>query len=311
MKTYAVDRCPGCQSSAATSLQVGSTQLERCTTCGLVYSPAYADPEEVYVDGYFDGSVGDFGLDTRDPGFREFLFSVARRRLRMLERVTGRRGRILDVGCGCGELLVVARERGWDGTGVDLVPDAVAVATTEFGLDVREALLEDSGLPERSFDAVSATHVLEHQHDGLQFLREISRWSKPGGHVFIEVPNWRSFDRRHSGDRWLGLRPLEHVAHYSPRTLAETMSRAGLEPVKIRTPSYQYREQTLDQALRDLGLEHHAHRLRRLSRPIERHGRTVHLPRGALRPVLRGAEMIYDRARVGSVVIGIGRVPGS
>ena len=44
------------------------------------------------------------------------------------------------------------------------------MAIADYGIDVRQSLLEDSGLPERSFDVVSATHVLEHMHEGGEFL---------------------------------------------------------------------------------------------------------------------------------------------
>ena len=45
----------------------------------------------------------------------------------------------------------------------------------------RPTTLEESGFPERSYDVVSAFHVLEHMTDGAAFLRLLARWARPGG----------------------------------------------------------------------------------------------------------------------------------
>ena len=255
MSTLPMTACPACHSQAFRTIPIGGHRLKKCKDCGLKYAPAYADPDQVYVDGYFSGQVGNFGLDTRHPNWDAFLDRVAQCRMDMLEKVVNTPGRILDVGCGPGHTLAEARRRGWDPVGVDLVSDAVQIAVERYGLDVRCSMLEESGLPERSFDVVAACHVLEHQQDGAHFLSTLGRWVKPGGHVFIEIPNWSSFDRVGNRDKWFGLRPLEHLGHYSPRTLAGTMERIGFEPVAVQTPSYQFRGQSLAQALHDFGLE--------------------------------------------------------
>src|SRR5205807_2082657 len=151
------------------------------------------------------------------PTFQRFLDHAAAIRLGIVERAQRGTGTLLDVGCGSGEVLRVAERRGWTATGVEPVAESAKIAQQR-GLDVREALLDDAGLPEHSFDVVTAFHVLEHMPDGVGFLRMLARYARPGGLVVVEVPNWRSFHRRRGGSHWPGLRPLEHVAHYEPRT---------------------------------------------------------------------------------------------
>src|SRR3546814_11968537 len=90
--------------------------------------------------------------------------------------------------------------------------------------------------------------------DSTGFLRLIARWAKPGGHVLVEVPNWGSVHRRAGGDAWIGLRPLEHIGHYDPRTLRDTMARAGLEPAEVPTTGFLWEEQPLDQGPAERGL---------------------------------------------------------
>jgi 2-polyprenyl-3-methyl-5-hydroxy-6-metoxy-1,4-benzoquinol methylase len=311
LSTLPLTACPACHSQAFRTILIGSHSLKKCRSCGLKYAPAYADPDQIYVDGYFSGEVGNFGLDTRHPEWDAFLDRVAQCRMDILERVVRAPGRILDVGCGPGHTLVEAKRRGWDPVGVDLVPDAVQVAVERYGLDVRCGMLEESGLPERSFDVVSATHVLEHQQDAAGFLTSIARWVKPGGYLFVEVPNWSSVDRMGNGDKWFGLRPLEHLGHYSPRTLAKTMERIGFEPIAVRTPCYQFRGQSLGQALHDFGLERLAPYLVRDILTVagtQRH-EPVRLPNAVMRRVLRGMEDVVVAAKAGVVIVMTARVP--
>jgi SAM-dependent methyltransferase len=285
--TVELTTCPGCHSSRAGSVTVGSHHLRRCEDCGLTYAPRYLDPSELYVEGYHSGGCGDFGVDVSLPDWQDLLDFVGQRRLDMLAAVTRPPGRFLDVGCGTGNTLHAAAQRGWDTVGVELVPSAAQAAVEHFGLDVRNCTLEESGLEQASFDVVASCHVLEHMADATGFLSSIARWIRPGGYLFVEVPNWNSFDRRASTDAWYGLRPLEHVGHYTPRTLASTLRRVGLRPVAVRTPFYRKDNQSVAQILTDLGLP-------RLQPTLVRRPFTVPVPQGDA--ILRGPNALMRRA---------------
>lgn len=104
-------------------------------------------------------------------------------------RVTDRRPRILDVGCGTGANLLMLSEYG-DAEGVDISNDALAFCR-ERGLDqvklgAGEALPYDDG----TFDLVTALDVVEHMDDDLTGLREMRRVLRPGGRVLIFVPTF-------------------------------------------------------------------------------------------------------------------------
>lgn len=102
-------------------------------------------------------------------------------------RVTDRRPRILDVGCGTGANLLMLSKYG-DAEGVDVSEDALAFCR-ERGLDkvklgAGEALPYDDG----TFDLVTAFDVVEHMDDDLAGLREMRRVLRPGGRVLLFVP---------------------------------------------------------------------------------------------------------------------------
>ena len=294
------------------TVEVGAgRELRRCNACETVYAEEYATPDEIYREGYMLDEKTRFGChwDVLDPSFQEFLKQVAERRLALIAKAARPPGDLLDVGCGLGEFLMAAEAAGWRATGVDPVEDQAAFARDERGLDVRGALLEESGLPERAYDVVTAQHVLEHVPDSTAFLRLLARWVRPGGHIAIEVPNFDSVQRKVERQDWRGLRPLEHIVHFSPETLAHAFRQAGLEPVLVRSPSWLGPPQTLDHALDDLC----RHSLRRWLAPISKtrshDGQTGVYPSRLAWSVLRAAEAAYDRRGVGAVVFGIARVP--
>ena len=308
MNTLTIERCPVCGSDESTPVLIGAYDgLCQCGACGTVHSRLYADPSEVYVDGYLFGGAGEFGLDVRHPRFQEYLAGAVRRRLDLIEQSVPR-GSVVDVGCGTGETLAAFAERGWDCMGVEPLADASAF-TAERGIPVRTALLEESGLPERSFDVVSAMHVLEHMPDSVGFLRLLARWARPGGHVVVEVPNYASLQRRRFVQGWIGLRPLEHVVHFTPDTLATAFAHAGLETVRITTPTYIGRPQTLDEALRDLARPKWRKPLAKLSprRPVL--DGVERVPSNAAWAILDTLEALDRRRGQGAVVVGIARVP--
>lgn len=311
LRVYPVDACPACGARGFETFDLGAGNLlQRCASCATVSAREYADPADIYVDGYLFGQVGNFGVDVRNPLFQRYLMRVAHRRMEIIELATGSSGgSLLDVGCGSGEVLLAACERGWRTQGVEPERTGAEMAQAR-GLDVRISSLEDSGLPERSYDVVSAFHVLEHIPDGRPFLELLMRWARPGGHIVIEVPNWRSVQRRRLREHWAGLRPLEHIVHHTPQTLDRLMRSVGLVPVLSRSPSYLGPPQRLEHALNDL-VRHGRYRrmLELLSSRQAFDGEPAVYPTREGWAVLRATEAIYDRAGVGAVVLAVGAVP--
>lgn len=98
---------------------------------------------------------------------------------------------LLDVGCGSGELLRLATDRGMGNVfGVDGVQDALRQSQDAPG-EIHIVDLNASGLPfpDDKFDAVTCLEVLEHLYAPQQTLAEIARVTRPGGRVLLSVPN--------------------------------------------------------------------------------------------------------------------------
>ena len=98
-------------------------------------------------------------------------------------------GRILDIGCGVGDLLEVFRHRGWEVVGVE-PGKKEALAARNKNIDVIEDMLTNS-VVERigTFDAVFLINVLEHSLRPEEMVDMVRRLLVPGGIFCCEVPN--------------------------------------------------------------------------------------------------------------------------
>jgi len=156
------------------------------------------------------------------PGQREYINGS------VMYLPANRRGRVLDVGAGAGEVLAELRRLGWEVEGVD--PDAAAVegARRNHGLTTLQAgTLEDQRYPAGSFDAVVSSHAIEHVHDPIGLLCECRRVLKPGGVLIVATPNAGSLGRRMFGADWRVLEPPRHLTVFSADALARALRAAG------------------------------------------------------------------------------------
>lgn len=145
------------------------------------------------------------------------------------------RGRLLDVGCGNGMFLDRMRQLGWEVTGVEPDGAAVKVAREKLGLEVIEGSLEDAGLPDKHFDAVTMNHVIEHVPDPIGTLKECQRVLKLRGKLVVATPNIMSMLSKVFGEYWRGLEVPRHLHIFSPHSLRLAAERTGLQVMEIRT----------------------------------------------------------------------------
>lgn len=143
-------------------------------------------------------------------------------------------GRILDVGCGPGKLLSDLRGHGWEVYGVDFSPVAVEYAKSQNGLDVRLGNIFQAGYQDRFFDVVMFNHSLEHIYNPLETLKEAHRILKPGGLLFISIPNAGGLEAKIFGKWWVHWDTPRHLYHFNTVTMAQLVARAGfrLETMK-------------------------------------------------------------------------------
>jgi SAM-dependent methyltransferase len=151
-------------------------------------------------------------------------------------------GAVLDVGCGAGHLAALAEAAGHEVTGVDVEAGVgVAGRMTRFvPADLDRGLPDGLGGP---FDLVVLADVLEHLRHPETLLAAVVELLRPGGEVFVTVPNfghWYPRLRTAAGrfdydDR--GILDRDHVRFFTERSFRRLLGASGLELRSLRPVS--------------------------------------------------------------------------
>jgi SAM-dependent methyltransferase len=141
-------------------------------------------------------------------------------------------GDFLDVGASRGVMLDCVRERlpGWRISAIELSASA-RDRIRERGHQAVGSLTELDG--NAKFDWINIDNVLEHIPEPVDILRKLKALLKPGGFLYIEVPNESFFSYRYRVNDFVrGFSKLPtfegHVNLFTPRTLRRTFGTAGL-----------------------------------------------------------------------------------
>lgn len=156
------------------------------------------------------------------------------RRAAIMELMAGfEPGRLVDMGCGAGRLLIDWSERGYSGTGIE--PDVQSRALAQECVTAFDArfILREATAPEDvgCYDYLTAVEVLEHLEDPLGALTEWRTCLRPGGVLIASVPAFRRLWG--ASDVWAG-----HVQRFEPETFGRLVERAGFELITSRLYGY-------------------------------------------------------------------------
>lgn len=142
---------------------------------------------------------------------------------------------LLDVGCGDGGFLRVARALGYHARGLEFDPAAAALAQAQ-DFDVAVGSVDDAQVEDASLDQITLNHVIEHLHHPVEALQRLRRWLRPGGRVWIQTPNVDGAGAKRFGADWRGLEPPRHLVMFGPRSLRFALERAGFERIELLPP---------------------------------------------------------------------------
>ena len=245
------NKCPLCQSPHHISLFAAKdrmfelpgifsvVQCQKCSTAFLFpmlsqkqVSPYY--PSKKYYAYDVQGKKSFFAMlrtyliraNTQSTPLNKILTMLLPQVPAIPYPITG--GKILDVGCGVGDTLMVLKELGWETFGIDIDEATVAIAKKR-GVDhVRVGAYQTiAKYPDNFFDAIRLYHVIEHLDDPMRCLRLIRRKLKTGGQLIIGTPNVESVMARIFGTYWYNLDVPRHLVLFSPKTLLDFAEKAG------------------------------------------------------------------------------------
>ncbi|WP_264520004.1 class I SAM-dependent methyltransferase [Flavobacterium sp. N1994] len=139
------------------------------------------------------------------------------------------KGKLLDIGAGTGDFLVVAKKDGWQTTGIEPSNKAKAIAINK-GVSFADNL---ANLESHSFDIITMWHVLEHVPNLDEYISELKRLIKPTGTIIIAVPNFKSFDANFYGRHWAAYDVPRHIWHFSKITIEKLFAEKEMKLVEV------------------------------------------------------------------------------
>lgn len=215
-------------------------RLVSCKQCGLVYlnpRPSLEQLDAFYPKHYWwqpaqtTGGVFLKIAKELEERWRNYLLSAE---VNLLKKMLKERSKILDVGCGGGDILYMYKKAGFQAYGVELSPEASRNARVKYGLNVFQGSLTEADFEPDYFDAITFYHAVEHLKDPLLVLKKTYRIIKDTGIVMIQIPNIDSFQFKLFKKHWFGLSVPQHFYHFSPQTIKELLEKTNFKILNIR-----------------------------------------------------------------------------
>lgn len=161
--------------------------------------------------------LGDLKGDFRNYNLYRFI----------LKRVRGKS--ILDIGCGAGHFLGLAKSKGFATSGIEENAELIKLSQEIYGADlgIKQGRVENLSSLDKKFDSIVLIDVLEHIEDDSKALELITKKLNKAGRVVILVPAYQFLYGKR--DKNIG-----HYRRYTKGALVKKMKKAGLEIVEAR-----------------------------------------------------------------------------
>jgi 2-polyprenyl-3-methyl-5-hydroxy-6-metoxy-1,4-benzoquinol methylase len=209
--------CPLCQTCDARGYMRPNAwnnrtgiELKKCVQCSFVYSASFW--------GRYEEAGAQHSTKTKHE-----LFALAQHeRLHdlvdeIIKKSGLHTGTVLDFGCGVGLQALCVQEKGFQVYGVEQ-SRAFLAKHTELGI-ISAAHLAQLELEQQSCDLVIIKDVLEHVDNPAEILADVLAYLKPGGYLYLRVPNVYHYPFHWSVDTKF------HVNHFSPKTVTQLLEK--------------------------------------------------------------------------------------
>lgn len=225
----------------------GTAKIVRCRRCGLRRLDPRPDAiaiKEHYGEGYYTSEgrtrsrlkqqvwdrLRDLSSAPPSPGILGVPAALAAPMSRRVFDVNIPIGvqppRVIDVGCGFGDLLIYLRQRGCDVLGIESDPAAARVGAA-VGVPIHTGELADLDLEPASFDVAVMSHSLEHLEDPVEALTRLASLLRPSGALHLAVPNGAAPGLALHREAWGALCYPVHFWYFDPYTLSSLLAKAG------------------------------------------------------------------------------------
>lgn len=210
----------------------------QCENCKLLWVEPMPTEKEIqeHYEKYYE--------HRREAGKSETLKSQLLRLITLKKTRDGKylskiikhteKGLFLDFGCGEGDILLLAKKKGFDVLGIDWATE-VQEKLKKYDIDVKITnCLSTANIKESSVDCISATHVLEHLLDHKRFFDGVKKLLKPNGVFASKVPSGSSLRAKLKSSYWHRTYPPEHFWGFNTNNYKMLLEKNNFQILYIR-----------------------------------------------------------------------------
>ena len=213
-------KCPLCANTAISKLEDrGKYSILFCNQCNLRFSePMKEGGKEFYHSRSYQ-------VKSPEKDWRyKLLFSLVN---------IDKSQKVLDIGCGRGDFLLLVKEKGAKLFGIDIDKEAIILAKNRLKVTEIKVLswdnLGEDGMW-KGFDLITSFDILEHVSSPIRFLNTVKTILNPGGLICITVPRWdrdpKVFDSEVDY-------PPHHLTIWTSNALKIALKKSGFRDIKI------------------------------------------------------------------------------
>ena len=219
--------CLVCNSPKIYSLRgYESHDLSKCSDCGFVFMrriPTISELEDYYSVYAYENEKEmpeptKISLERLVKGFNSYR----------------QNNRILDVGCGEGWILEIAKKDGWDVYGTEYSTRAIEICEAK-GIKMYKGVLRPEEMQINEFDVIVSSETIEHINNPREDFSNICKLLRKGGLLYLTTPNFNSYLRYWLKEKYNVIGYPGHLSYYTKTTLNTLLTNCGFKKVKVLT----------------------------------------------------------------------------
>ncbi|OIO40378.1 hypothetical protein CO154_01925 [Candidatus Pacearchaeota archaeon CG_4_9_14_3_um_filter_31_7] len=215
----------------------GQFDIVKCENCGLIYlnpRPTKKEIEKYYPKEYKPYQSKDEKSEksrkTSNIFYKVMRFLAGKKSITGINEIFDKilEGKVLDLGCGSGELLKELKEKGFECYGVEMDKNAVEICRKNNLKVIQGDIQEYIKKINAKFDVIILSHVLEHLYNPSFVIREISRILADDGVFIIAIPSADSLMFNLFKSKWHSIDSPRHLYLFSTKTLSSLLQKYNL-----------------------------------------------------------------------------------
>ncbi len=219
------DKCPVCGNKVLLK-KAGYefAHLVSCKKCSFIFSHRIPPPNELQM------CYANYGQE-------EYLSAITIKRFEELLVVFEKfrkNNRILDLGCGYGNFLNVAKSQGWEVFGTEFSDRAISICESK-GIKVKKAGFSVENFEPDFFDIITASEVIEHLENPCISISNVIKGLREGGAIYLTTPNFNSLLRFRLGPKYNIISHPEHLSYFSKKSLNHCLKKNSLKKVFLKS----------------------------------------------------------------------------